>query len=142
MIKPDHYFELEFDARPENESFGRQCVSTFLLRFDPTFSDLADLRTAVSEAVTNSVVHAYGNRGEGKVYIGVRSYGRRIVIRVKDEGCGMEDPEKCRAPLFTTDTTGERGGMGFAIMESFTDKMKIKTEVGKGTTVTLIKTLA
>lgn len=142
MIHPDCYFELETDARSENEAFARQCVSCFLLRFDPTVSELADLRTAVSEAVTNAVVHAYGGVGKGKIYISVRAYGRRIVVRVRDFGCGMEDPEKCRTPLYTTDPSGERGGMGFAIMESFTDSMKVKTAVGRGTTVTLVKNLS
>ncbi|MBQ9468825.1 MAG: anti-sigma F factor [Clostridia bacterium] len=141
-MNPDHQFELEFDARSENEAFARQCVSGFLLRFDPTVSELADLRTAVSEAVTNSVVHAYRNSGKGKIYISVRTYQRKVVIRVKDFGCGMEDPELCRQPLYTTDPTGERGGMGFAIMESFTDRVKVKTAPGKGTTVTLIKNLS
>ena len=140
MIKAENGFELTIDAKSENEAFARQCVSAFIARMDPTIGELADLRTAVSEAVTNAVVHGYGNSGDGKIYIGVRRYGRRVVVKVKDEGRGMEDYEKCREPLYTTDTTGERGGMGFAVMESFTDKMKVKTAPGKGTTVTLVKT--
>ncbi len=143
MIKAENEFEMVIPALSENESFARQCVSAFLAGLDPTVGELADLRTAVSEAVTNCVVHAYRGRKDGKIYIGVRCYeGRKVVIRIKDQGCGMSDPEKCRMPLYTTDTSGERGGMGFAIMESFTDRMKVKTEVGKGTTVTLIKRLS
>lgn len=143
MIKAENQFELTLPALSENEGFARQCVSAFLLKFDPTVSDLADLRTAVSEAVTNCVVHGYRGRETGMIYISVRCFNdRRVVIRIKDKGCGMADPERCREPLYTSDPSGERGGMGFAIMESFTDKMKVKTAVGKGTTVTLIKKLS
>ena len=143
MIRADNQFELTFDAKSENESFARQCVSAFLLRLDPTVGELADLRTAVSEAVTNAIVHAYKNSGQGSVYISVRCFkDRRIFIRIKDDGCGMADFEQCRQPLYTTDPSGERGGMGFAIMESFTDRMKVKTAPGKGTTVTLVKKLS
>ena len=134
---------MKISALSENEGFARQCVSAFLVRLDPTVTELADLRTAVSEAVTNCVVHGYRGRDTGLIYISVRLFaGRKVVIRIKDKGCGMADPEKCREPLYTTDPSGERGGMGFAIMESFTDKMKVKTEVGKGTTVTLVKKLS
>ncbi len=143
MIKAENQFELTLPALSENEGFARQCVSAFLLKLDPTVSDLADLRTAVSEAVTNCVVHGYRGRASGMIYISVRCFDdRRVVIRIKDKGCGMADPEKCRQPLYTSDPSGERGGMGFAIMESFTDGMKVKTAVGKGTTVTLIKKLS
>ena len=143
MIKAENQFELTLPALSENEGFARQCVSAFLLRFDPTVTELADLRTAVSEAVTNCVVHGYKGMPGGQIYISVRCFaGRKVVIRIKDKGCGMADPEKCREPLYTTDTSGERGGMGFAIMESFTDQMKVKTGVGKGTTVTLVKKLS
>jgi stage II sporulation protein AB (anti-sigma F factor) len=143
MIKAENQFELTLPALSENEGFARQCVTSFLARFDPTVSELADLRTAVSEAVTNCVVHGYKGKEGGLVYISVRCFsGRKVVIRIKDQGCGMADPEKCRQPLYTTDQSGERGGMGFAIMESFTDKMKVKTAVGKGTTVTLMKKLS
>lgn len=142
MIKAINQFEMTLPARSENEGFARRAVSAFLSMLDPTVGELADLRTAVSEAVTNCVVHAYKGRQDGMIYISVWCYeGRKVVIRIKDKGCGMEDPEICRQPLYTTDPTGERGGMGFVIMESFTDKMKIKTEVGKGTTVTLVKKL-
>ena len=143
MIKAENQFELTFPALSENEGFARQCVTGFLARLDPTVPELADLRTAVSEAVTNCIIHGYKGREGGLVYISVRCFsGRRVVIRVKDKGCGMADPERCRQPLYTTDPSGERGGMGFAIMESFTDTMKVKTAPGKGTTVTLIKKLS
>lgn len=143
MIKANNQFEMTLPAVSENEGFARQCVASFLCRLDPTVSELADLRTAVSEAVTNCVVHAYKGQKGGMIYINVRIFDeRKVVIRIKDKGCGMTDPEKCRQPLYTSDASGERGGMGFTIMESFTDKMKLKTVPGKGTVVTLIKKLS
>ena len=143
MIKAENQFELTIPALSENEGFARQCVAAFLARLDPTVSELADLRTAVSEAVTNCVVHGYKGRSGGEIYISVRCFaGRRVVIRVRDQGCGMADPDRCRQMLYTSDAASERGGMGFTIMESFTDKLKVKTAPGKGTTVTLIKTLS
>ncbi len=143
MIRALNRFEMVIPAQSENEGFARQCVSAFLAGLDPTVGELADLRTAVSEAVTNCVVHAYRGKESGNIYIGVWCYeGRKVVIRIKDKGCGMADPDKCRTPLYTTDPSGERGGMGFVIMESFTDKMKVKTAEGKGTTVTLVKKLS
>ena len=136
MIRAENQFELTFPAKSENEGFARQCVAMFLSRLDPTVGELADLRTAVSEAVTNCVVHAYKGMEEGKVYINVRIFeNRRVVIRIKDTGCGMADPEKCKTPLYSTDQSGERGGMGFTIMESFMTSLRVTSKVGKGTTV-------
>lgn len=138
--KRENYFNLEIPSDSANERFARQCVAAFVSTLDPTLSELADLRTAVSEAVTNCIVHAYRGR-LGKIYISVEvSSSRRVVVRVRDCGCGMEDIELCRQPLYTSDPEGERGGMGFAIMESFCDRVRIKSQVGRGTTVTLIKT--
>ena len=136
MIRAENQFELTFPAKSENEGFARQCVAMFLSRLDPTVGELADLRTAVSEAVTNCVVHAYKGMEEGKVYINVRIFeNRRVVIRIKDTGCGMADPEKCKTPLYSTDQSGERGGMGFTIMESFMTSLQVTSKPGKGTTV-------
>lgn len=125
-----------------NESFARSVVSMFVAQLDPIIEELADIRTVVSEAVTNSVVHAY--RGtEGKIYISVKYYtDRSIRIQIKDKGCGIEDVAKAMEPLFTTDTSGERGGMGFAIMKSFTDRVSVTSKPGKGTTVTMYKRLS
>jgi len=135
-------FVIEFPSKSENECFARQVVSSFAAQLDPTFEELADLRTVVSEAVTNCIVHAY--RGiSGIIYISVKNYDDGTVcIKIRDHGCGIEDIDQCRRPLYTTDPTGERGGMGFAIMESFSDSMKVKSKVGQGTTVTLMKKLA
>ncbi len=135
--------ELTFPAKSRNEGFARQAVCAFLAQLDPTIEELADMRTALSEAVTNCVVHAYRDRPEGKVYINVKLYSdRSLCMRIKDKGCGMAQPEKCMEPLYTTDKSGERGGMGFAIMQCFSDKLQVLTKVGKGTTVTLTKKLS
>lgn len=135
--------ELTFPAKSQNEGFARQAVCAFIAQLDPTLEELADMRTALSEAVTNCVVHAYRDHPEGKVYINVKLYAdRSLCMRIKDKGCGMAEPEKCMEPLYTTDQSGERGGMGFAIMQCFSDKLKLSTKVGGGTTVTLTKKLS
>ena len=125
--------KLEFDAISSNEAFARQAVSSFAASLDPTIEEIKDLRVIVSEAVTNCVVHAYRSR-PGKIYIhALITSDRRIKIRIKDKGCGIEDIEKCMEPLYTTDQSGERGGMGFAIMQAFSDKFKVRSKVGRGT---------
>lgn len=138
---PINEFKIQIPSNSVNESFARKVCSDFVILLDPTLSELSDIRTAVSEAVTNCIVHAYKEKC-GTVYISGKYYNDRTVeIKIKDKGCGIEDIEKAMEPLYTTDTSGERGGMGFAIMSSFTDKLKIKSEVGKGTTITMIKHL-
>ena len=137
-------FEMTLPALSENERFARQAVSAFAAALDPTVEELADLRTAVSEAVTNCIVHAYRSAEwkskKALIYISAkRSEDGKLTVRIRDKGCGMEDVERCRTPLYTTDETGERGGMGFAIMESFTDAIRVLSKPGKGTTVTLVK---
>lgn len=135
--------DITFPAYSKNEGFARQAVCAFIAGLDPTIEELADLRTVLSEAVTNCVVHAYKEYDGGKVYINVKLYSdRSIRMCIKDKGCGMADPEKCMEPLYTTDKSGERGGMGFAIMQCFSDNMKVKTTPGKGTAVTLTKKLS
>lgn len=135
-------FSMTMPSKSENERFARQAVCAFITGLDPTITELADIRTAVSEAVTNCIVHAYKN-GNGQIYISVKYYSdKSVVLKIRDKGCGIEDIEKCKQPLYTTDTSGERGGMGFAIMESFTDKMTVRSTVGKGTVVTLVKKIS
>ena len=134
-------FKMQIPSNSVNEGFCRRVFSDFVSYLDPTVAELSDIRTAVSEAVTNCIVHAYKEES-GTVYISGRYFSDRSVeIKIRDRGCGIPDIEKAMEPLYTTDTTGERGGMGFAIMRSFTDNLKIKSEVGKGTTVTMIKNL-
>ena len=123
--------EFSFPAKSVNESFARYAVSSFCAQLDPTIEELSDIRTAVSEAVTNAVVHGYRDSGEGRVYIKVKILeDRTLVITL------------AMTPLYTGDPSGERGGMGFSIMESFTDDLKVRSSVGRGTTVTMIKRLS
>lgn len=133
--------KLSFISKSANEAFARAAVAAFILPLDPTVAELTDIRTAVSEAVTNAVVHAYPDCF-GAVYI--EAYitdDSRVVIKVRDRGVGIPDIKKAMEPLFTT-SSDERAGLGFAVMQSFTDKLKVRSAVGKGTTVTLEKRIA
>lgn len=127
----------KFTAISENESFARSLAVNFAAQASPTVSQLADIKCAVSEAVTNCIVHAYKDT-DGLVTLIMKRYSDGLIaITVKDSGVGIPDVEAAKEPLFTTDTTGERSGMGFAIMESMTDSMRVRSVPGKGTTVTL-----
>ena len=135
---------LDFPALPENEAFARLAISGFMLPLDPTMEQLADVKTAVSEAVTNAIVHGYRDTPEtGSIAITVSILsGRAVRIEIADKGCGIPDVGQARRPLYTTDAAGERSGMGFTVMESFTDALKVTSKVGKGTTVTMWKKLS
>ncbi len=124
-----------------NEGTARAAVSSFVIQSDPTVEELSDIRTAVSEAVTNAIVHGY--RGtQGKIELTIKLLAsREIYIRIKDSGCGIPDVEQAMEPLFTTAPDEERSGLGFSVMESFMDKLAVKSKVGKGTTVTMRKRL-
>ncbi len=129
---------LNFLSRSCNEGFARTTIASFVSQLDPTIDELADIKTAVSEAVTNSIVHGYKS-GIGKIYISSKIYdGGKIIIKIKDKGCGIENVPQAMEPLFTTGGS-ERSGLGFAVMQSFMDKIKVTSKVGKGTTVTLEK---
>ena len=133
-----HEVKLVFDSKSVNEGFARVAVSAFLSCMDPNIEELTDIKTAVSEAVTNAVVHGYREK-EGKIYITVSICEKnRVKIKVRDKGVGIEDIEKAMEPLFTT-AGGERAGLGFAVMESFMDKVKVSSVPDKGTTVTMEK---
>lgn len=130
--------KMIIDSKSINEGFARVAVSAFVSCLDPNIEELTDIKTAVSEAVTNSIVHGYRDR-EGKIYITVSLYDNNIVrAKIRDKGIGIENIEKAMEPLFTT-AKGERAGLGFAVMESFTDKIRVVSKVDKGTTVTLDK---
>ncbi len=130
--------KLNFPAKSANEAFARSAVAAFTMQLDPTISQLADIKTSVSEAVTNSIVHGYKGAG-GVIYITVRISDDNVVsVKIRDKGCGIEDIEKAMEPLFTTGGE-ERAGLGFAVMQSFMDSIKVSSKVGKGTTVTLKK---
>jgi len=129
-------FKMEFLSRSANESFARAVVACFAAQLDPTLEELGDIKTAVSEAVTNCIVHAYPDT-IGKIRLRVRILdGDTVEITVKDFGCGIEDVAKARQPMFTTGGE-ERSGMGFTIMESFMDKLIVRSKPGKGTTVVM-----
>ena len=137
-MKAKNEFRMTVDSRSVNEAFVRSAVAAFSAQLDPTIEEIADIKTAVSEAVTNCIVHAYAE-SLGKIYIYSAIFDDgRIKISIRDKGCGIEDIKKAREPLFTT-LGGERAGLGFAVMESFTDKLTVRSTRGKGTTVTMIK---
>ena len=124
-----------------NESVARAVVSSFLIQADPTVEELADIRTVVSEAVTNAIVHGYRN-SYGNIEVIVRILeNNNVYIKIRDKGCGIADIEKAMEPLYTTAPEEERSGLGFSVMQSFTDKLSVKSIVGKGTTVIMRKKL-
>ncbi len=139
-MKAKNEIKIVLLSKSVNESFSRVVVSAFLSQLDPTIDELNDIKTAVSEAVTNCIVHAYRDT-IGKIYITVSIYeNREVAIRIKDNGCGIEDIEKAREPLFTT-AGDERAGLGFAVMESFMDKVRVNSKKGKFTSVLMKKKL-
>lgn len=140
-MRPDNVMKLIIDSHSSNESFARVAVASFAAQLDPTVEEISDIKTAVSEGVTNCIVHAY-REGFGKIYITVELYKTgRIRIKIRDKGCGIPDVTKAREPLFTTAEGGERAGLGFAVMETFMDKVIVRSTVGKGTSLTLQKQL-
>ncbi len=139
MKKTDNIFRLVFPSRSCNESFARTAVAAFAAPLDPTIDELADIKTAVSEAVTNCIVHAYKEK-IGLIYINVKiTGGDTVTASVRDKGCGIEDIERAMQPTFTTDCGGERAGLGFSVMQAFMDSVKVRSARGKGTTVTMKK---
>ena len=133
---------LTFPSNSSNESFSRVAVAAFAAALDPTVEEISDIKTAVSEAVTNSIVHGYRNT-IGMVYIWAKIFeGRRIRIKIRDKGCGIADVQQAMEPCFTTAPEEERAGLGFAVMESFMDKLTVHSSPGKGTIVTLEKILS
>lgn len=129
-------------SRSSNEGYARVAAASFIAQLDPTVSELADIKTAVSEAVTNSVIHGYENC-IGIIEITIRIFDNRLVeITVADKGKGIENIELARQPLFTTGNSEERSGMGFTVMESFMDSLDVVSKKGEGTTVTMTKQLA
>ena len=140
-MKAENSTKIQFDSLSVNEAYARGAVAAFLARYDPTVPQLADLKTAVSEAVTNCIVHAYPER-VGPIVMTVAVYhGRLVKITVADKGVGIPDIEKAMEPLFTTGNPEERSGLGFAVMQSFMDKVRVSSAPGRGTRVTLTKHL-
>ena len=140
-MKGENYIKLEFPSRSVNEGFARAAAAAFAAQLDPTLDELGDIKTAVSEAVTNCIVHAYPD-SLGRITMRLRILdGDTLEISVKDAGVGISDVAKAREPLFTTGGE-ERSGMGFTIMESFTDRLRVRSRPGRGTTVTMRRRIA
>ena len=140
-MKIENQVTLDFPSRSANESFARTAAACFAAQLDPTLEEINDIKTAVSEAVTNAIVHAYPDT-LGKVVVKLRILpGQVLEIAVRDWGVGIEDVEQARTPLFTTGSD-ERSGMGFTIMESFMDTVKVRSKPGKGTTVVMRRSIA
>ena len=132
---------LDFPAITENESFARMVISAFMVPLNPTIEEMADVKTAVSEAVTNAIVHGYAHsQGTVRLQARYREDGL-IVVDVSDRGCGIADIARAREPFYTTLDGEERSGMGFTVMESFMDRVEVQSAVGHGTTVRLAKQL-
>jgi stage II sporulation protein AB (anti-sigma F factor) len=141
-MKPINEMKMIFLAVPENENLARMAVSAFAAKLNPPVGEIAELKTAVSEAVTNCIVHAYRER-RGLISLAVKAFENgKVVLKITDKGCGISDVPKALEPLFTTRPDEDRAGLGFAVMESFCDKMTVRSAQGKGTSVTLIKKLS
>ena len=140
-MKNTNELRLCFPSHSQNELLARMAVGGLLLPLDPTVEELTDIKTAVSEAVTNCIVHAYPDT-LGEVRLTAKLRGRRLIVSVKDSGVGIEDVQKAMTPLYTSAEDDERAGLGFAVMESFMDRLRVRSTPGKGTTVTMEKVLS
>ena len=140
-MKPVNTMKLKMLSKSSNESFARVAAAAFVAALDPTVEEISDIKTAVSEAVTNSIVHAYREQF-GYIYLSAEIFSDRLVrIKVRDTGCGIEDIEQAMQPMYSS-LGGERAGLGFAVMQSFMDKVRVRSAPGSGTTVTMIKRLS
>ncbi|MCM3163176.1 anti-sigma F factor [Metabacillus litoralis] len=133
---------LQFSALSQNESFARVTVASFIAQLDPTMDELTEIKTVVSEAVTNAIIHGYDNDPSGIVYISVTLEDGIVQLTIRDEGIGIADIEEARQPLYTTKPELERSGMGFTIMENFMDEITVESSETRGTTVRLTKHLS
>lgn len=139
-MQNENYFKISFPSRSVNEAFARMTIASFCMQFDPTIEQLNDIKTAVSEAVTNCVVHAYPDN-VGTVYITAKLKNNILTVTVKDKGVGISDIQQAMQPMFTTDVKTERVGLGFAVMQTFMDKIKVYSTVDKGTRVVMTKNI-
>ena len=132
--------QLVFDSRSSNEAFARVTVAAFMTALNPTIEEVADVKTAVSEAVTNAIIHGYENEIH-KITIHCKTEGKTLFLEIIDKGKGIENVEKAMEPMFTTKPELERSGMGFSFMEAFMDRLEVESKVGEGTTVRMAKTI-
>ena len=142
MKHAENQMKIYIPSLSVNESLARSAVASFISQLNPTLEDIADIKCAVSEAVTNSIVHGY-KYSKGMIYIGVKYYSdRTVVIEIKDKGCGIENVNEAMTPLYTTDSSGERSGMGFVVMQTFMDKLEVRSKLGEGVRILMTKKLA
>lgn len=140
-MQVNNKFTMNLLAKSANESFARACIASFAAQLDPTLEEIGDIKTAVSEAVTNCIVHAYKEK-IGKIYISGELLENNVIrIKIRDTGCGIENIEKAMEPLYTT-VGGERAGLGFAVMQSFMDSVRVRSAVGKGTSIVMTKKIS
>ncbi|MDO4522289.1 MAG: anti-sigma F factor [Eubacteriales bacterium] len=137
-MRQTNEMKIEFDSRSCNESFARVAVAAFMTQLNPTLEEVADVKTALSEAVTNAIVHGYENQVK-KIRVECEIEGQMLSVQVIDHGIGIEDIKKAMEPLFTTKPDSERSGMGFAFMEAFMDEVNVESEPGRGTRVSMTK---
>lgn len=137
----ENHMELSFDSISQNESFARSAAAAFATQLNPTIAELSDIRTAVSEAVTNAIVHGYGNDAAKTVYMTCTIHGNVFEVTVRDEGKGMENVSLAMQPFYTTMPGTERSGMGFSVMEAFMDGLKVESTPGRGTKVVMTKAI-
>lgn len=142
-MKKNNTMRLSFESRPENEAFARVAVSAFMVQLNPTLEEVSDVKTAVSEAVTNAIVHGYPRGGEGEIRLSVTLMPQEgaLDVTVEDDGAGIENVELAMQPFYTTQPEMERSGMGFSVMQSFMDAVRVESEQGRGTRVTMTKRL-
>ena len=148
MSRNNHMY-LEFDAKSENESLARMTIAAFMMEMNPTLDEIQDVKTAVSEAVTNAVIHGYPKmpdlekesteRPENKIEMQCRIEGEKLLVEIRDKGVGIVDVKKAREPFFTTKPDEERSGMGFVFMETFMDEVSVESKLGEGTSVSMTK---
>lgn len=137
----DNIMRIEFISKSENEGFARVAVAAFVSQLDPTIEEITDIKTAVSEAVTNSIIHGYLNKNDGLIKVEAVLQNNEVIVTVIDEGVGIEDIEMAMQPLYTSRPDLERSGMGFTVMETFMDDLKVISEKGKGTKIIMKKSL-
>lgn len=137
----NNYFNLELPAITENEAFARSTVAAFCIALNPSLEQINDIKTAVSEAVTNCIVHAYRERKDGKIYMQVGIENNALSILIRDDGCGIADVTQAMQPFYTTMPEQERSGMGFTVMRTFMDEVEVHSQPNQGTTVRMRKTI-
>lgn len=136
----ENNMKIEFDSKSQNESFARVVVAAFVAQLDPTVEEMSDIKTAVSEAVTNAIIHGYENK-KGSVYMNCKIEDQVLTVEIADQGQGIMDIEQAREPLYTSKPELERSGMGFTVMETFMDEVKVTSTPGEGTKVVMVKEL-